>query len=84
MLLHARAIENQYYVIGVNRVGNDGNDLNYQEISLRFDANGSKVAPIHHEGELAIVEIDHNRLGEFRRNFPTSKDRRSDLYKELI
>lgn len=83
-LLQARAIENQSFVIGVNRVGNDGNGLSYEESSMLFDANGSRVARIHHEGELAIVEIDHKYLEEFRHDFPTRKDRRPDLYKGLI
>lgn len=83
-LLQARAIENQSFVIGVNRVGNDGNGLSYDESSMLFDANGSRVARIHHEGELAIVEIDYKYLEEFRRDFPTRKDRRPDLYKGLI
>ncbi len=83
-LLQARAIENQAYVIGVNRVGTDGNGLHYEESSMIIDANGNRVAPTHHEGELAIAEIQYHDLIECRRDFPTRKDRRPDLYKRMI
>ena len=33
-LLIARAIENQCYVVGVNRIGEDGNNINIQEIAV--------------------------------------------------
>src|SRR6185295_345690 len=39
-LLQARAIENQCYVIGVNRVGKDGNDIYYSGESMVIDAMG--------------------------------------------
>ena len=43
-LLKARAIENQAYVFGLNRIGIDGNNLNYPESSSCFFADGSIVS----------------------------------------
>ena len=45
-LLQARANENQVYVIGVNRVGVDGNQLEYVESSYAFAPDGSIVNPV--------------------------------------
>ncbi len=39
-LLQARAIENQCYVVGVNRVGNDGNDIHHSGDSMIIDPMG--------------------------------------------
>ena len=83
-LLQARAIENQVYVIGVNRIGTDGNDLCYEESSMIIDANGNEVMPYHRENELVIIKITNQDLAEFRRNFPTRQDRRPKLYRTLI
>lgn len=83
-LLQARAIENQVYVIGVNRIGCDGNGLGYEASSMVVDANGETVAPVFDEGELAIVEIQGEELTAFRKGFSTRQDRKPDLYRTLI
>ena len=46
-LLIARAIENQSYVIGVNRVGEDGNGINYSGDSVILDYLGQPLSLIH-------------------------------------
>lgn len=45
LLLKARAIENQSYMIGVNRNGVDGNGLEYDESSSVFSPTGEKLEP---------------------------------------
>ncbi|MGC4129515.1 MAG: amidohydrolase [Bergeyella sp.] len=72
-LLKARAIENQSYVFGLNRIGTDGNNLNYEESSLCFFADGTEIS--EHSGNIVNAEIDLEKLKEFRGKFPFLKDR---------
>lgn len=83
-LLQARAIENQVYMIGVNRTGTDGNGLEYEKSSHVFDANGDMLDPTHTELELDVYEISASALGVVRRQFNTRGDRLPDLYRTLI
>ena len=72
-LLQARAIENQAYVFGVNRVGIDGNDLSYSGDSLAIDFSGETL--IDQEGEwLKTVTASQSRLQQYRDRFPAWKD----------
>lgn len=74
-LLCARAIENQCYVCGVNRVGVDGNGFAHSGQSLLFDAKGNCLAGFDaHEEGVRTVEIDLDALRSFRRKFPVWKD----------
>jgi predicted amidohydrolase len=74
-LLKARAIENQCYVAGVNRVGLD-RSLHYCGASVIIDPYGKELATcgINCEG-VASAEIDMVSLQEFRDTFPVLKDR---------
>jgi predicted amidohydrolase len=74
-LLKARAIENQCYVAGVNRVGLD-RSLHYCGASVIIDPYGKELATcgINCEGA-ASAEIDMVSLQEFRDTFPVLKDR---------
>jgi predicted amidohydrolase len=83
ILLKARAIENQLYMIGVNRIGSDGNGIEYDLSSIVVDANGDKVEPIHSESELDIVDVNLEKLLEYRERFPTFHDRREDFYLKI-
>lgn len=82
-LLQARAIENQTYVIGVNRTGVDGKGLEYERSSMVVNANGELIEPVFSEGEMDICEISGQELLDFRACFPTRQDRRPDLYQAL-
>jgi len=73
-LLRARAIENQAYVVGVNRVGS-GDGLDYSGDSRIIDPLGEvTMAPA---GEEAVLwgEIDPDHVAEVRANFPFMQDR---------
>lgn len=83
-LLQARAIESQAYVIGVNRIGVDGNGLEYERSSVVVNANGEFIEPVFSEGEMDIYEISRQALLDFRRGFSTRQDRLSDLYRSII
>lgn len=83
-LLQARAIENQAYVIGVNRIGVDGNGLEYERSSVVINANGDFIEAGITEGEIDIYEINQGELQSFRRGFSTRHDRLPELYRAII
>ncbi len=73
-LLKARALENQCYVIGVNRVGTD-NLNSYAGDSLVVDARGEVISSaIERKEEVVSVKLDLSKLTEFRNKFPVWKD----------
>lgn len=73
-LLRARAIENQCYVVGVNRVGTDP-VAEYVGGSTVFDAYGNCVAQCGADEGFATAELDMERLREFRQKFLVLEDR---------
>lgn len=74
-LLNSRAIENQCYSIGVNRIGTDGNDYPYTGNSKITDALGkSEEMPENTEGVKTCV-IKYNELLNIREMLPFLKDR---------
>lgn len=82
-LLIARAIENQMFLIGVNRVGVDGNGLEYEKSSMVVTPSGEVMAPIHESLELNIYEIDPSETLRYRDEFPTLRDKRHSVYEKL-
>ena len=73
-LLKARAIENQCYVIGVNRIGTDGNNLVYSGDSKAINALGTVLTEKSEENATTSV-LDMNELNEIREKLPFLKDR---------
>ena len=73
-LLAARAIENQCYVIGVNRIGNDGNGISYCGNSLVTDALGNTVWNGKNEEEIYTITIEKQHLLEARNQYPFLRD----------
>ncbi len=82
-LLAARAIENQLIVLGVNRIGVDGNGLSYAKSSMAISPDGTILCPIYSEAEMDIYEIDVEDTDKYRKSFPTLKDKRYSFYKTL-
>jgi omega-amidase len=74
-LLKARAIENQCYVIGVNRVGKDEKNLEYNGSSRLIDALGKTTCVEENEELVKTVQISFNKLMETRELLPFLKDR---------
>ncbi|MCX7606064.1 MAG: amidohydrolase [Bacteroidia bacterium] len=73
-LLSARAIENQAYVLGVNRVGKDGNGYHYRGGSTLVDFQGRHVL---HAGEAEgafVASIAYQALADYRDTFPAWRD----------
>ncbi|WP_313890863.1 carbon-nitrogen family hydrolase [Psychrobacillus sp.] len=78
-LLQARAIENQSFVVAVNRVGQDPNNT--------FDGNSMVIAPWGevlwtgaNEETVEIIEVNLAEIEEVRSRIPVFQDRREELY----
>ncbi len=78
-LLQARAIENQCYVAGINRVGR-ARTLSYTGDSLVADPFGQVIAGGGDGEKLVTADLDGKLVEDYRREFPAKKDRREDLY----
>lgn len=74
-LLLARSIENQCYVAGVNRVGNDGNEIYHSGDSAVINFKGEVIStsPAHEEC-IETVVLSHADLEDFRKQFPVLND----------
>lgn len=83
-LLVARAIENQMFMIGVNRIGTDGNALNYEKSSIVVSPDGQVISPLLASDELDIYDLDFNDTLKYRNNFPTLRDAKFSRYAQLI
>jgi omega-amidase len=74
-LLVARAIENQSYTIGVNRIGKDGNGNDYSGDSVVLNFLGEKITHSNPSDESAeTVTLNKADLLDFRKNFPAELD----------
>lgn len=82
-LLRSRAIENQCYIAGVNRIG-IGNNINYSGNSLIIDPLG-KIIGSTEEGveDILIADIDRSLVSRVRNSFKVKEDRRESLYHKL-
>ena len=72
-LLKARALENQAYVFGLNRIGIDANNLEYPESSYCFAADGKEISTT--TDNIVTARLDLEKLQEFRNKFPFLSDR---------
>jgi len=73
-LLRARAIENQAYCIGVNRVGDDGHGVAHAGDSVALDFTGQPLVELNDTAQLITVPLDLERLREWRDKFPAQLD----------
>jgi omega-amidase len=73
-LLQARAIENQCYVAGVNRVGDDGNDIHYKGESSVFGPLGEMMWQQADEAIVHTLTLDKDLLQKTRTELPFLKD----------
>lgn len=72
-LLCARAIENQCYVIGVNRTGVDGR-LTYNGQSAVYAPDGQELLRLDGQAESATIDLSLDTVREVRRRFPFLRD----------
>lgn len=74
-LLRARALENQAFVAGVNRIGVDGRGINHVGDSMVISAKGSVVGKtIENEEGILEISVSLNELRTFRDKFPAYLD----------
>lgn len=74
-LLQARAIENLSYCVGVNRVGEDGNEILYSGDSAVYDYKGDKLSTLEpYKEAVETIQLSHASLEQFREKFPAGLD----------
>lgn len=74
-LLIARAIENQVYVVGVNRIGVDGNDMDHSGYSVVLDPRGQVISTTKPDKpSVETVTLSWKALEDFRKAFPAGLD----------
>lgn len=73
-LLPARAIENQCYVAGVNRIGMDANQILYSGDSAVYDFEGNQILKLDNQDAIQTIELDQHQLQVYRRAYPFLKD----------
>ena len=78
-LLRARAIENQAYVVGVNRVGRDGNGNEYQGFSSIFAPTGETLFEMEGEEIVTTFTLSRQLLIDYRKEFPFWMDADREL-----
>jgi omega-amidase len=82
LLLRARATEGQFFLVGVNRVGQGGN-LNFMGGSAIIDPLGQILAHGGDKETLIVADIDPGKVAEVRSSMPFLKDRKPHLFKKL-
>jgi len=75
-LLKARAIENQCFVIGVNRTGKDGNGIRYSGASHVYSPLGNDICIGGTKEQFIVCEIDPEEVMKVRSQFPFLEDMR--------
>ncbi|MFZ1751361.1 MAG: nitrilase-related carbon-nitrogen hydrolase [Saprospiraceae bacterium] len=78
-LLIARAIENQAYVIGINRTGDDLNGYHYPGASCIIDFAGETVLMLDDQPSFQTVTLDKDALTGYRKKLPFLDDRKSNF-----
>lgn len=82
-LLHARAIENQCYIIGCNRC-KEGGGLLYSGDSAVYAPDGELLcAAPPYERALIYADVSAEEVKSVQRGFPLKKDRRNDIYRNF-
>ncbi|NNF97751.1 MAG: amidohydrolase [Desulfobacteraceae bacterium] len=80
-LLKARAIENQSYVIAVNRIGEDGNGFYYSGDSVIIDPTGKNLFHAAHTPCIHTAHLPYEHVAACRNTFPVWKDADRELVK---
>jgi predicted amidohydrolase len=73
-LLQARAIENQCFVVGVNRVGNDGNGIYHTGDSCVVNAMGETLYTKANEEDIHTITLQKEEVEEIRTKLPFWRD----------
>lgn len=76
-LLMARAIENQSYTVGVNRVGQDGNQFYHSGDTSVIDYAGNLLVHTAHVENNTTIQLDYQKQQDFRNRFRFLADKDS-------
>jgi predicted amidohydrolase len=76
-LLPARAIENQSYVVAVNRIGEDNNHIIFNGSSCVIDFEGNTLANLNDKDVCFKIELNKSKLFNYRKKFPFLSDKDS-------
>jgi len=82
-LLRARAIENQCFVVGVNRTGKDGNRIYYNGNSTIIDPLGEIIYEKNKEEDVFTYTLQKEKITEIRNQFPFWQDADSFIIKDI-
>ena len=74
-LLKARAIENMSYVVGVNRIGEDFNQVMFNGSSCVIDYKGDGIIDLKEKNTCSTVVLNKSKLLDYRRKLSFLKDR---------
>ena len=83
-LLVARAIENQFYMFGVNRIGLDGSGIDHEPSTMAVSPTGEVLAPTASAPGVDVFDVEPAAVARYREVFPTVRDKRNDLYVRLF
>jgi len=78
-LLQARAIENQAYVLGVNRCGRDPK-FSYPGATMAVDFRGDVLGDLSSEEGIAVADVDLESLRTYRKELPFLADMRREFF----
>jgi predicted amidohydrolase len=84
ILLKARAIENQVFVAGVNRIGKDPNGNTYEKSSVLVAPSGDVSEAIFESADLDVYDVQLSLVEKLQKLFPVKQDRRVDLYRRIL
>ena len=74
-LLKCRAIENQCYVVGVNRIGHDHNGVYHSGDSSVYDFKGDELLSIADIEQVNVIKLDKSALEAYRNRYPFLNDK---------
>jgi predicted amidohydrolase len=83
VLLRARAIDSQAWMLGVNRVGTDGNGVAHRGDSSFIDPLGEVLSTLSWEEGLVVGDVDVETVRTLREKLPFLADRRPEVYRAL-
>ncbi len=83
-LLQARGIENQAYILGLNRIGTDGNNLYYGGNSMLLDYRGRTIAERGDATGIIQASLNHDKLLKFRESHPFLIDKDSYVIEDEL
>ncbi len=80
LLLRARAIENQCFILSSNKVGKNAEGIEYGGHSVALDPWGEVLGELKNKEGILELELDLQKVKEIRKNFPVLSARQEKIY----